>query len=364
MSSVKDWSTTAASNGAFHFPELQNHSTVNDDARQIMAEIKEWYNEITAGTLSGTVGGTADAITLTLTPTLPAYVTNTRLLVKVTAANTVSNPTINVSALGAKTIVAPGGAALPIPGWATNDMLLLIYDGTNFVMVAGTSVSSALTAQSAVRNAQTGTTYTVVTGDRSKYVTFNNASPVAVTLPSAASIAPSGWYCYFKNLGAGTVTITPTTSNIGGAGGTALVLRTLEWAFVDSDGTNYDVFHSGQITGLPSVREHGTRGIPQSTQNGTYTFALSDAGSQVYHSSASAHTWTIPANSSVAFPVGSVITLVNDNGGGNVTVAITTDTLRRGDGTAGTGSRTLGPDAVASLVKITSTSWMITGAFS
>jgi len=36
-------------------------------------------------------------------------------------------------------------------------------------------------------NAQTGTSYTVVAQDQTKVITFNNASPVAVTLPSATT---------------------------------------------------------------------------------------------------------------------------------------------------------------------------------
>ena len=38
-------------------------------------------------------------------------------------------------------------------------------------------------------NAQTGTSYTVLTGDRNKLVTFSNVSAIAVTLPQAGSAA-------------------------------------------------------------------------------------------------------------------------------------------------------------------------------
>ncbi len=106
--------------------------------------------------------------------------------------------------------------------------------------------------------------------------------------------------------------------------------------------------------------------IPQNSQSGDYTLVLSDGGKQIYHPSAdtTARTWTIPANSgggSVAFPIGTTITFVNDTSAGVITIAITTDTLvLAGAGT--TGSRTLAASGMATAIKKTSTSWMITGA--
>lgn len=104
---------------------------------------------------------------------------------------------------------------------------------------SGSPITTSGTIRGAVAtNAQTGTSYTVVTGDRGKLQTFSNAVAVAVTLPQATSTFGAGWYTFFKNLGAGTVTITPTTSTIGGAA--SLTLTTGQFAMVVSDGTNYN----------------------------------------------------------------------------------------------------------------------------
>ena len=211
-------------------------------------------------------------------------------------------------------------------------------------------------------NAQTGTTYTVVVGDRGKLVTLSNASAVAVTLPQATGAGfKSGFYVFFKNKGAGTVTITPTTSAIDG--GTALILRTNQWGAIWSDNTDYQCVTTGSITGNPNVTSVGTRGIPVNTQDAAYGFLIEDAGTIIRHSSASAHTYTIPANASVAFPVGTAITIVNEPGGGSITLSITTDTLNRGDGVSGTGSRTIAANSVATVMKTAATTWMITGSF-
>ena len=50
---------------------------------------------------------------------------------------------------------------------------------------------------------------------------------------------------------------------------------------------------------------------PQNVQNGNYTLVLGDAGKHIYSTNAGAQTITIPTNASVAFPIGTIITIVN-----------------------------------------------------
>lgn len=111
----------------------------------------------------------------------------------------------------------------------------------------------------------------------------------------------------------------------------------------------------------------GYRGAPVNTQNVAYQFVLSDAGRTVLHDETSARTWTIPANASVAFPIGTTIIIDNTGNGGGapgaLTITITTDTLRRGDGVAGMGNRTVAANAVAIIRKTKATEWVITGIF-
>lgn len=112
-------------------------------------------------------------------------------------------------------------------------------------------------------------------------------------------------------------------------------------------------------TTTTAARGAGYMGIPQSTAatTGAYTIVAADAGEHIY--STATRTITIPANSSVAFPVGTAISFVAATGA-TVTIAITSDTLLlAGPGT--TGSRTLAPFGMATAVKITSTSWIISG---
>jgi hypothetical protein len=106
----------------------------------------------------------------------------------------------------------------------------------------------------------------------------------------------------------------------------------------------------------------GFRNIPQNSQSAAYTLVLADAGKHIFHpvGDNNARTFTIPANSSVAYPIGTAITFIN-MAVANVTIAITTDTLVLSS--AGTtGSRTLATNGSATCIKITSTSWLISGS--
>jgi hypothetical protein len=123
--------------------------------------------------------------------------------------------------------------------------------------------------------------------------------------------------------------------------------------------TTLERFAAG-VLGIEGValRPH----LAQNSQSAAYTLVLADANTQIFHPSAdtTARTWTIPANASVAFPVGTFITFVNQNAAGVLTIAITTDTMRlAGAGT--TGSRTLAANGVATAIKVTSTEWIISG---
>jgi len=122
------------------------------------------------------------------------------------------------------------------------------------------------------------------------------------------------------------------------------------------------------ITGLPTtlsgygITDAGYLNIPQVSNSANYTTVLTDSGKHLLHPAAdtTARTFTIAANASVAYPIGTTIAFVNQNGAGALTIAIATDTMRlAGAGT--TGSRTLAANGIATAVKITATEWIISG---
>lgn len=106
----------------------------------------------------------------------------------------------------------------------------------------------------------------------------------------------------------------------------------------------------------------GYLNVPINSQSSAYTLVLADSGKTILHPSSdtTARTFTIPANSSVAYPLGTVLTFVNQNGAGIITIAITSDTMRLA-GNGATGSRTLIANGVATCIKLTNTEWIISG---
>lgn len=106
----------------------------------------------------------------------------------------------------------------------------------------------------------------------------------------------------------------------------------------------------------------GYLNIPQNSQSADYVLVASDSGKHIFHPSADTtpRTFTIPANGTVPYAIGTTITFINQNGAGTITIAITSDTMRLA-GSGATGSRTLAADGIATCVKVTSTEWLISG---
>jgi hypothetical protein len=132
-------------------------------------------------------------------------------------------------------------------------------------------------------------------------------------------------------------------------------------------------FNAGQPLGTPSsgtlssctvdgTDAVGFRNIPINSQSTDYTAVLADSGKCIFHPStdANARTFTIPANSSVAYPIGTAISFVNMTSQ-VVSIAITTDTMYLA-GTGTTGTRSLAQYGTATALKMTSTTWIISGA--
>jgi hypothetical protein len=106
----------------------------------------------------------------------------------------------------------------------------------------------------------------------------------------------------------------------------------------------------------------GFRNVPVNSQSAAYTAVLADSGKVIFHPSgdANARTFTIPANSSVAYPIGTAITFINMTSQ-VVTIAITTDTMYL-SAAGTTGSRSLAQYGSATAIKMTSTTWLISGS--
>lgn len=86
------------------------------------------------GVYAGTVGGTADVITLTLSPVITAYAAGQRFSFIASGANT-TNVTVNVNSVGAKAVTKNGTTALVANDILSGMIVVIEYDGTQFQLI-------------------------------------------------------------------------------------------------------------------------------------------------------------------------------------------------------------------------------------
>jgi hypothetical protein len=92
----------------------------------------------------------------------------------------------------------------------------------------------------------------------------------------------------------------------------------------------------------------------------TYTFVLTDKDDLVTASNASAQTYTIPLNSSVAFPTGSLVNLIQI-GAGQVTVVGAGGVTVLSTGATAATPKTRAQYSVLTLIKAGTDNWYATG---
>ncbi|MDZ4378000.1 MAG: phage tail protein [Xanthomonadaceae bacterium] len=133
----------------------------------------------------------------------------------------------------------------------------------------------------------------------------------------------------------------------------ALAASLAEYARLDGAAFTGDVTLAGELAGF--------RGVPMSTITAAYTYALADSGRGVCKSVTSALTVTIPNNTAVAYPVGTILTLANAASSGNFTLAGAAGVTLRLAGTTTTGSRTVAGWGYATAFQVAANVWLVSG---
>lgn len=192
-------------------------------------------------------------------------------------------------------------------------------------------------------------------------------TPTSVTLTNATGL-PVGTGISGLGSNVATFLATPSSANLAAAltdetGSGANVFATSPTLVTPVLGTpTSGTLSNCTVDGTDAV---GFRNIPQNAQSGSYTMVLADAGKHIYHASGDgAATYTIPAASSVAYPIGTAITFINLSAT-SISIAITTDTMYLSS--AGTtGTRSLAQYGSATAIKVSGVSssgiWVISGS--
>ena len=316
------------------------------------------------GSAWGTSYTTSGSGTVVALATSPSFTTPT---LGVATATTVNKVTLTAPATGSTLTIADGKTLT-----ASNTLTFTGTDASSVAFGAGGTViysGGALgTPSSGTLSSCTGLPIsTGVSGLGSNVANFL-ATPSSANLASALTDKTGSGSAVFAT---SPTLVTPT---LGVASATTVNKVTLTAPATGStltiaDGKTLTASNSITLAGTdsttmtfpPASASVGYLNIPQNAQTSAYTLVLADSGKHIYMAAAqAATTMTIPANGTVAFPIGTAVTFVNMSANA-MTIAITTDTMYLG-GTGTTGSRTLAQYGTATALKMTSTTWIISGS--
>lgn len=101
--------------------------------------------------------------------------------------------------------------------------------------VTGVVTAAGYASSSGILNAQTGTTYTLLTGDNGRVIKCTNAGAITVTVPSGL---PVGFSCQVIQGGAGTVTFAASGTTVNSFGSLLTTAGRYAAASIISDATN------------------------------------------------------------------------------------------------------------------------------
>ena len=131
-------------------------------------------------------------------------VDNTSDATKNSATVTLTNKTVNLASNTLTGTTAQFNTALSDGDFAT---LANTVSLTNKTLSTGTIIENA----TGTTNAQTGTTYTLLSSDNGKIITISNASPIVLTVPSGLG---AGFNCTVIQKGVGVITFTASSTTI------------------------------------------------------------------------------------------------------------------------------------------------------
>ena len=196
----------------------------------------------------------------------------------------------------------------------------------------------------------------------SKEITYGNTISVAGNITGGNLLFSSGVVSGTGNVSGGNLNV---TGNIVDTGALSIITGSNGNIALTPDGSGIVTVSSalsvtGNITGNTAGFAIGYRDIPQVSLASNVTTALTDAGKHYYSVSASNLALTIANNTSVSWPVGTAISVVN-RGTANITIAQGTGVSLYLAGNATSGNRTVTTYGLATVMNVAANIWMISG---
>jgi len=222
-----------------------------------------------------TAGGTADAITGTLSPVIASYTAGLRVTATPSGANTVTEPTLNLNSLGAKTVKKRDSSgtkvALAAGDYNASGPFDFEYDGTDFILL------NPLPAA----------------------VVSNTSVPVRQTVLSGP-VDSNGFAAFGGSTGSTTVTASGTLKATAAAGGDANYTGSIvnpSWTGLSTNGTMYlylDITSGGVVTtGSTTLAPVYQWGGTYSTTNLQNTFNIQEMTMKVGNGSTASQVYRV-----------------------------------------------------------------------
>lgn len=362
------WSETDASNNSSSgegWPENMPPSQVNNAGRMMMGATKRFYDRIN---FVKTTVGTSNSQHLLYDVADSSYSHGMRVAFKAGYSNT-DSMTLNLNSLGPKIVYTQAGASLTASLILSGQFYEVHYDSGlgGFRLVTNTATgagSGTVTSVSVSSPSDGGVSFTG---------TVTNSGSIAAQLADdlkaveglsltgfAVRTGTNAWANRSLSAGSGIAITNP--AGVAGDPAVALSITTLTEDTAPDASADFVITYDDSAAANKKARINNVQVIGLVSKSSAYELTLADANKIILHpdGDGAARTFTIPSNASVAFPIGTTITFVNQQSAGAVAIAITSDTMRlAGAGT--TGTRSLVQNGVATAIKIASTAWIING---
>ncbi len=246
-----------------------------------------------------------------------------------------------------------GAAPASTAAGTTGQVLTATTGGAPTWAAAATGTVTSVSFTGGIISVATATTTPALTvaGTSGGIPYFSSASTWTSSgvLAASALVVGGGAGAAPSTITTGTGVVTALGINTGSSGavvtqGAAIISAT---TIRDSAGTGYAI---------------GYRQMPQNNQTTatTYTLVLADDGKHIYLTGGTTNTLTVPTNASVAFTIGTVITVVNNNSG-ICTITGPTSGLQLANGALAT-TRSLATKGMATMIKVGTDLWYVSGA--
>jgi len=294
--------------------------------------------------------------TLTITNAYSLYVASGKSFFGGNFVGDFSNATLSNRAAFQSSTVNGTTAILAIPNGTNTDSSFQTFNSSDTTNAIRTTISTSAT-EGSIQVSRVGSTATYLP------LTFYTSGLGRFVIGTSGQfgIGPLGSVTYGTSgqlFTSGGASAAPTWTSTTGSGN--VVLATSPTLVTPVLGTpSSGTLSSCTVDGTDSV---GFRNVPINSKSAAYTTVLSDSGKVIFHPStdANARTFTIDSNANVAYALGTVLTFINMTSQ-IVTIAITSDTMYL-TGTGSTGSRSLAQYGMATAIKMTSTTWIISGS--